>query len=328
MAGAQLEVHSALRPVLADLWDSGLPAAERRGLLRHAVWLACGGAAKARTVPERASDGVELGIVDAACQLTANALGTRKACIGQLAKLLKEDGEAGQDLARRLSRASKARRLRAHPDPLLLRDIELFLCSRSVQLASRSGGSEPEVTEVTCSLGSSAAECASEDTRGEVHGDREDGILYVLQRQVSELRVRVARLEEAGSWSGGSLAPEHPVAEAMDSYYMGEVCVDAAVQADLLLVQTAVMAGVEAGTQTDAALAAVETVLFKDEAVATDEASHEMGVITPGGRHGEELCEELCSLEQTYEEAEQVLVDEAGQVICRGGGGRHWSRGL
>ena len=274
MAGAQLEVHSALRPVLADLWDSGLPAAEKRGLLRHAVWLACGGAAKARTVPERASDGVELGIVDAACQLTANALGTRKACIGQLAKLLKEDGEAGRDLARRLSRASKARRLRAHPDPLLLRDIELFLCSRSVQLASRSGVSEPEVT---CSLGSSAAESASEDTSGEVHGDREDGILYVLQRQVSELRVRVARLEEAGSWSGGSLAPEHPVAEAMDSYYMGEVCVDAAVQADLLLVQTAVMTGVEAGTQTDAALAAVETVLFKDEAVTTDEASHEIG---------------------------------------------------
>ena len=104
----------------------------------------------------------------------------------------------------------------------------------------------------------------------------------------------------------------------MDSYYMGEVFAEAAVQADLLLVQTAVMTGVEAGTQTDAALAAAETVLFKDEAVATDEASHEMGVITPGGRHGEELCEELCSLEQTYEEAEQVLVDEAGQVIAEG----------
>ena len=131
MACTPQERPCSLRFIIEDIWASSLPAAEKRWLLRHAVLLAFNGSAKAHQEPDYVSECSELGVVDAACQLAAGALGARKVPIGQLSSIMKESGEAGQELARRLSRASKARRLRAHPDPLLLRDIELFLHSRA-----------------------------------------------------------------------------------------------------------------------------------------------------------------------------------------------------
>ena len=118
-----------------------MPAVEKRGLLRHAVFVAHSGMAKAHQQTNYVSEGAELGVVDAACRLVAGALCARRVPIGKLANIMKESGEAGQELARRLSRASKARRLRTHPDPLLLRDIELFFRSR-VQTNEVKGGHE------------------------------------------------------------------------------------------------------------------------------------------------------------------------------------------
>ena len=78
-------------------------------------------------VHERESEEASLGVVDAACTLAARAFGQERSSLGELAGKLKAEGPLGLDLARRLSRASKARRLRAHPDPLLLGDLEVFL---------------------------------------------------------------------------------------------------------------------------------------------------------------------------------------------------------
>ena len=82
---------------------------------------------EAKMLHVKETEEASLGVVDAACTLAARAFGQERATLGELAGKLKAEGPLGQDLARRLSRASKARRLRARPDPLLLGDLGAFL---------------------------------------------------------------------------------------------------------------------------------------------------------------------------------------------------------
>ena len=120
----------ALRAALEGISTSTLPVGERRWLFRVAVTAAAlRGTAKVHGT-ER--EELSLGIVDAACCLAARALGKKSASLGELARRLKASGPPGLALARRLSKASKARRLRAHPDPLLLGDLEAFLGSSGI----------------------------------------------------------------------------------------------------------------------------------------------------------------------------------------------------
>ena len=138
-----MAVPGVLRAALEDIWASSLPASERRWLCRTAVACAvgdgAGGAGVGRVVE---SEEVSLGVVDAACRLAAAAWCRDRVPTGELAKHLRCGGSAGLELARRLSRASKARRLRAHPDPLLLQDLEAFLAGAGPGSGDGEGGEQ------------------------------------------------------------------------------------------------------------------------------------------------------------------------------------------
>ena len=154
----------ALRAALEDILASTLPVGERRWLCRVAATAAVlrGSAMVHGTEREELS----LGIVDAACCLAARAFGKEGATLGELARWLKAAGPPGQALARRLSKASKARRLRAHPDPLLLGDLEALLLGSSgiggLHLGEVSIGDVESAMEST-----DAEECKQSDQLGD-----------------------------------------------------------------------------------------------------------------------------------------------------------------
>ena len=174
-----------------------------------------GGTPKVQSVPGPAHEAVELGIVDAACQLAAQSLGVQKAGVGQLVKILKESCVTVRELAKRLSRATKARRLRAHPDPLLLRDLERFLDSHghgigSVEVpeevvCSSTSSTWSASSDVAESAGGAAAAFseASNSIEGCIEGSgvpvllltRLEGIESIVMELLTRLEARVERLE-------------------------------------------------------------------------------------------------------------------------------------
>ena len=97
-----------------------LPTSVRKGLLRRAAEVFIeNGDGQAR--PETSED-ESLGIVDAAVALARKAMGP--CSLGEVIRGIRSSGQ--KDFARRLHKSSKARNLRAHPDPLLLRDLCRF----------------------------------------------------------------------------------------------------------------------------------------------------------------------------------------------------------
>ena len=102
---------------LGILSKADLPGSMRKGPLRRAVEVFIenvDGQLRAGT-----SDVESLGIIDAALSLARKTIGP--CSLGEVVRSVLASGQ--EELARRLENASKARNLRAHPDPLLLRDL-------------------------------------------------------------------------------------------------------------------------------------------------------------------------------------------------------------
>ena len=111
---------AALLPaVLEGIWAAQIPLAERRRLCaRTAAALALG------VHVDAASDGLSVTTLEEALQVVAGHAGRERISITDAKDWLRQHGgNAGQKLASRLARLSKARNVAAHPDTSLVRDL-------------------------------------------------------------------------------------------------------------------------------------------------------------------------------------------------------------
>ena len=126
-----LAMGGGLAAVLGEVWSSPLPLCERRRLAARVAVAALGtssgssgggGGADVRGEDELSSS-APLGLMEEALLAVADLAGKGKVGISTAKAILRERGEEGVAVARRLGKLSKARNATAHPDVALLADI-------------------------------------------------------------------------------------------------------------------------------------------------------------------------------------------------------------
>ena len=134
---AYSDVGAVLAIVLEAIQAAGLTSGDRKALLRFAVQQAFESACSTQPQKNEAPAIGTLGIVDTARTLAARHSGRSVHAVSTSGVIdgLRSDGR--QDLAKRLQRASRSRRLMAHPDTLLAQDLGDHY-STSGQLSSAS----------------------------------------------------------------------------------------------------------------------------------------------------------------------------------------------